>query len=65
MHLQLIDSTCLPIVRRSRVTVHRGQVVGLALGPVDAGDVEELLPGTLHGVQGRGIARATVTAVGG
>ena len=54
-------------LRRSRVTVDGSEIVGLLGGSatVDAGNVEQLLPGTLHGLQRTGVARPTPRTVVG
>ena len=57
----------LATLRRSRVTVDGSEIVRLLGGSatVDAGNVEQLLPGTLHGLQRTGVAGPTPSTVVG
>ena len=54
-------------LRRSGVTVDGSKIVRLLGGSatVDAGNVEQLLPGTLHGLQRTGVAWPTPSTVVG
>ena len=52
-------------LRGSRITVNGSKIVRLLGGSatIDAGNVEQFLPGTLHGLQRTGVARATSSTV--
>ena len=54
-------------LRRSGVTIDGSEIVGLLGGSatVDAGNIQQLLPGSLHGLQRTGVARPTPSTVVG